>query len=98
MSKGGEAAAAKRALLLLLPNGNWRRTDRVEVYVAGTPFQGMSDESLRELVAQGLQFALAATPPSKYPRHRWTGADLAVDSMGLALAVHGLLPRAYLRF
>ena len=46
----------------------------------------------------GLQFALCATPPTVYPRHRWTGADIAVDSIGLACAVHDIMPRAFERY
>ena len=65
MSQHGEDAAAKRALLLFLPNGDWRRTDRIEVYTEGTHLHTLSDKDLRDLIAGGLQYAMCATPPAK---------------------------------
>ena len=33
-----------------------------------------------------------------YPRHRWTGADLAIDRCGLLESVHGLGSATYARY
>ena len=33
-----------------------------------------------------------------FPRHRWTGCDLACDKVGLLLSVHNVLHDSYLAF
>ena len=42
--------------------------------------------------------ALASRQPSVFPRHRWTGCDLACDEVGLLLSVHNVLHDSYLAF
>lgn len=34
----------------------------------------------------------------QYPRHRWAGADLSIDEIGLRASIHGLLLFAYQLF
>ena len=45
----------------------------------------------------GLITALAGTVFEVYPRHRWTGADRAIDRCGLWESAHGLGSATYAR-
>ena len=91
----GRCLLEKRSLLLLLPNGDWRQT-QIEMYV---PHGSEVTPAIAEdMVANGLVTALAGAQYDVYPRHRWTGADLAVDQCGLLEAVHRLGSGSYARF
>ena len=84
----------KVELLGRLPNGNLRRSDKIEVYVP----PGSSPEHLDRVhgdVATCLVMCLTGIAFRVYPRHRWLRADLAMDQVGLALAIHGLGIHAY---
>jgi hypothetical protein len=91
----GRNVIAKRALLLLLPNGDWR-SHQVEMYVASD--SAMTAEEAERLLANGLVTALAGHMFELYPRHRWCGADLAFDRCGLMEAVHNLGSGSYRQF
>lgn len=92
----GSQVAIKRLLLCLCPNGDWRHA-AVEYYPpAGQP-QRTEAEYCGHLAA-GLLAALCSSQPSTYPRSRWTGADLATDSLGIVEACHRLLSTSFLRF
>jgi len=94
----GPNLAFRKIVLAMLPNGDWSRRDRVEYYIvpgAGGPTER---PAICRLLCSGLISALCSSPPSLYPRHRWTGADVAVDDLGLLEAIHGLLSSTYRRF
>ena len=91
----GRSVLPRRVLLMLLPNGDWR-SRRIEVFVDDVS-QLSAAEAERQL-ANGLVAALAGSTFQVYPRHRWTGADVAFDRCGLLEAVHGLGAGAYRHF
>eukprot|EP00971_Amphidinium_carterae_P209432 4154427-Amphidinium_carterae.1 len=47
---------------------------------------------------RGLCFALMGKRPPIWARHRWTGADLCLQELGLLECIHHLLSRTYARF
>ena len=55
-------------------------------------------EAVAEFLCTGVVTALCANHPGIYPHHRWTGADLACDDLGLIESVHCLLSGTYIRF
>ena len=91
-SKGANAAL-KQYLLRRLPNGDWRRKDRIEVFVE--PGVDVDAVMLEKHVITALLLCLGGRNFRVYPRHRWLGCDLATDMVGLCLSVHGLAARAY---
>ena len=89
---GGGSASVRRALLDLLPQGNWKRRDVVEVY-AGV---GDVDElGLRVRAARGLAEALAHRVFRVYRRGRWTGREEALCDVGILDVCCGLLTPTY---
>ena len=76
--------------------GDWRNTKNVEIYVpVGTALDG---KLIRRNVTRVVSYCLLGRSFQDYPRHRWTGADLSIDQVGLCAAVHGLLVPAYGEF
>ena len=68
--------------------GDWRKKDKNEIYVpAGEHF-----EVTRSVTSATLAIlsAIAGSQPTTYPRHRWTGQDIAIDEVGLLLSVCGI--------
>ena len=84
----GSRIPEKHFLLTTLANGDWRKSDCVEVYVA--PGLKIDERTLLDGIVRGLVFALSHRCFMTFPRHRWTGCDLAIDQVGLALAIHNL--------
>ena len=91
----GSNVALKKYLLQRLPNGLWTRTDRVEVYVE--PGIEVDEPKLQRQVITALLICLCSRSFQTHPRHRWLGADIACDQIGLAESIHGLASAAYLR-
>lgn len=80
----------RRALLRLLPCGDWRKHDVVETYVH--PMAELPDrESYAEDIANSLTQGLAWHKFLVYPRHRWLGCEAAISQPTLLAACHGLL-------
>ena len=46
-------------------------------------------------LTSGLLTALLSSRPGLYPRHRWTGCDLATDDVGIVEACHSLPSTTY---
>ena len=92
----GRNAIAKRALLLLLPNGDWN-SRRPEMYVPSQQSQVTAAEAER-IMSNGLVTALAGSSFELYPRHRWCAADLAIDSSGILEVVRELGCGAYTHY
>ena len=86
--RGGNASS-RRVLLSLLPNGDWRCHDTVEVFVA--PGTVVDKAAIIRKVVQGLVQALAHRRFRVYARHRWTGSEESVSDIGILLVCHGLL-------
>ena len=42
--------------------------------------------------------AFTSHPPSMYPRHRWTGADIACDEIAVMEVAHRLFSTTFARF
>lgn len=96
---GGSFAAKRRSMLWMWCSGAWRNTERVEHHVDLTgPVWARTPEYISRMITEAIVGAMASKPPSTFKRHRWTGCDLAVDEVGLLVAVHGLLRDAYIAF
>ena len=95
---GGANALVKKVLLAGLPNGDWRNMEFVEYYPPPGVDASRDKDAIAELLSSGLCRALCEAKPSLWPRHRWCGADLSLDSIGRLEAIHGLLPATYPKF
>ena len=94
----GSGVITRRALLSLCPNGEWR-SSKVQFYLRHShQFSRAYSGAIVTHVANGLIVALAAASPHVYNRNRWTGADLAVDDIGIFECVHRLLSTSFARF
>lgn len=93
----GTKVAVRQLLLVLCPNGDWR-SPKVQFLVPHGQLGKVDKDAALEHVTTGLTIALAACQPDLYPRHRWTGADLAVDSLGILEGCHNLLSTTFRRF
>ena len=89
----GRRREIREHLLRQLPNGDWTQKNRIEVYVA--PEAGVNLQELEDQVVEGLVSALSGKLFTVYSQSRWLGADLAVDEVGLCMAVHSLAQAAY---
>lgn len=95
----GAHAAKRRMLLWSWLNGGWRNETEIHHWVdPREPRDERLVERISEKVVHGVISALASKPPSTFPRARWTGADLALDEIGLLACVHGLRRHSYLAF
>ena len=92
----GRNLAVKKVLLLLCPNGDWR-SEQVQFFLP-LGARAPPREAVAEFLCTGVVTALCANHPGIYPHHRWTGADLACDDLGLIESVHCLLSGTYIRF
>ena len=97
-SGGGKQLLAERMILSKLPNGDWRNRRQVEYYTSPDIPPPRSKVAISQLLEAGLCHVLAGKKPSLWARHRWTGADLAVEELGRLECVHGLLKPTYQRF
>ena len=80
----GGQKAVRRDLLLRYPNGNWRRTDKIEVYLPQA--QQKTQAEVHKDVKEALLMSLGSRAFRVYPRHRWLGADICMDQLGIILA------------
>ena len=97
----GYLVEVRKLLLIALPNGDWRQ-HQIEYYDNKARPVGVSEEVWKDALCKrligGLMCALVSTSPPMYPRHRWTGADLACDFLGIMEACHCLLSSTMRRF
>lgn len=94
----GSRVVERLVTLGMLPNGDWRCQHEVQLYVLPQVRKQVGDERLVELMVQGLLMATCTSAPKVYARHRWTGMDLCLDSLGRLAVIHNILPEAFLRF
>jgi hypothetical protein len=98
VSGDGDKRAITRSLLALLPNGDWTQDEFVDVYFELFGFLVIDLEAILDVVVDGLMAALFSSPAKLYVRHRWTGADVAVDEFSIMEAISRLLTHIYERF
>ena len=97
-SAGRKQSLSERLILAKLPNGDWRNRREVEYYIPDRLEPPRNKAAISQLLEAGLSYALVGKKPSVWARHRWTGADLAVEELGRLECVHGLLRPTYQRF
>jgi len=85
--QSGRKRSFRVTMLLRLLPGDWRNRSKVEYILQ----PGETCEKVTERVARGVSMILTATRFFQWPRHRWTGADVAVSQWGLMEAIHVLL-------
>eukprot|EP00971_Amphidinium_carterae_P352909 6492769-Amphidinium_carterae.7 len=96
-SSGTPHAMLSSLLLHRLPNGDWRHPEQVQHFMAEED-AGLSCAELADQMESGLCWVLARSQPHTYERHRWTGADLAVDHLSRLECVNKLFTHSYRRF
>ena len=94
----GRDVEQRKFVLKELPNGDWRDKSHVQVYLADEEFEKHSRADVANRLAKGLMSALTGRSFFVYPRHRWVGADIAVDEIGLLEACHGLASATYRQY
>eukprot|EP00971_Amphidinium_carterae_P195205 3873604-Amphidinium_carterae.2 len=95
----GANILTNQALLLSLPNGDWRVQDEVQVFLPlGMRQQPVNKTHISKVLTASLLFVLCSKKPSLFVRHRWTGADIAVDEIARLQGIHGLLQPVWKRF
>jgi hypothetical protein len=97
-SGNGCKVAMIRSLLAALPNGDWERLDRIEVYIDLLGLESATHEDLVDAISDSLVAALCPSSPKLYPRHRWRGAQVATDNIGVIEMVSRILTGAYKDF
>ena len=80
----------KIAFLLRLLPGDWRNRSAIEYVLA----PGEDPEAAKDFVAAGVSSTLVSRF-FEWPRHRWRGADLALNAFGLLESIHDLLSHTY---
>lgn len=88
----------RRALLQLLPSGDWRNRQQVEVYVHPSMVELPDKDAFATRIANSLSQGLAWHKFAIYPRHRWLGCEAAISQPTLLDACHGLLFPTYEKF
>eukprot|EP00971_Amphidinium_carterae_P036791 723405-Amphidinium_carterae.1 len=95
---GSSNALLHRYLLSALPNGDWRCTSEVQVFLPIHLQHTVVKTRLVATLTDGLLMALTSRKPSLFVRHRWSGCDQAVNELSILEACHGLLSACYARF
>ncbi|CAK0822181.1 unnamed protein product, partial [Prorocentrum cordatum] len=72
-----------------------RNRDYVEVCVPHGLVTDIDVAAVASVIENGLSFALVSAKPSVWPRHRWTGSEIAIDFWGRLEAMHGLASATY---
>ena len=92
----GAGVVTRRVLLTLGPNGDWRSAN-VQFHLPWRYHGVWSADDAIDFVTDGIMVALCSVAPRLYPRHRWVGADLALDDLGVFEGCHRLLSSTYVR-
>jgi len=87
----------RRMSLIMLPNGDWTRRDRVEVWVPAH-IDGVDEAQVLAAVTRSLEDVLCSSRFTIYPRHRWTNGDVAFSEFCLLEGIHGLASATYPAF
>eukprot|EP00971_Amphidinium_carterae_P286096 5680770-Amphidinium_carterae.1 len=81
-------------VLLTVLNGDWRNESCIEYYTNTTSSLSQKQAACSAVSAALIQ-AYASCKPPIYPRHRWTGADAAIDWVASFQSCHGLFHHVY---
>ena len=90
----GTRLAERNFLFKSICRGDWRRSDRLELYVPPGLEVDLAEQ--RRLMEKALLMTIAQRNFATFPKHRWLGADAALDQVALAFAVHNLGAEAFL--
>ena len=93
----GTNLAVKRTLLQILPNGDWRAA-KIQFYPDAATDDLKDVNTIAEKMCTGLVNGLCSRNLTVYQRHRWVGADMAIDDVGIIESCHQLLSSTYRRF
>eukprot|EP00971_Amphidinium_carterae_P175668 3481791-Amphidinium_carterae.2 len=96
-SSGAPHSMVSSMLLSRLPNGDWRHSEQVQHLVTKAD-AGLSRVELAKVMEAGLCWVFSGCQPHTYERHRWTGADVAVDHLSRMECVNKLFTHTYRRF
>ena len=83
----GNFPKADALLLQELFNGDWSVRSEIQDYCVGCC--ASTEETLRRILQDGVRL-IAGAAPQKFPRHQWTGSDVAVDWYGRLQCLHGI--------
>lgn len=91
----GGGLALRRALLAVLPNGDWTNQNEVEVYLNQQQADVADFNRLASDIASALVAAMLQRKIRVFTRNRWLGQEEAVCDVSLLETVHGLFSAAY---
>ena len=93
-------SAVKHAMVCILPNGDWRKVDRVEFYVpfGVTDLSKIDKNAVAQFFAVGFIKAFVSEQFNVCALHHWTGYDVAMDQQAGMVACHGLMRRCIRRY
>jgi len=95
----GSFAARRRMMLWLWCNGEWRNPDAIEHHIDPRSAPEHREPAyICKMIVEAVVGSMATRAPKLFPRHRWTGSDIATDEIGLMLCVHNILHDAYAAF
>ena len=93
-ARSGSRQAEKVYLLQEVLTGNWNRTTVLEVYIPAGPV--IAEADVGRAVLQACLAVLSHRTMVTFPRHRWLGADRALDQLSMAGCLHNLGFEAFL--
>eukprot|EP00971_Amphidinium_carterae_P146548 2904746-Amphidinium_carterae.3 len=94
----GSKVLQHKLLAARLPNGDWQRRDELQIYLPLHLKDKVSKIAVSKRVESAITSLAASQRPHLFARHRWTGADLAVEELGRLEGLCGLLGSAFRRF
>lgn len=83
----------RRATILALANGDWRRRGTFEHHCWGCC---RNEAHCVQKLATTFVACVASCAPPSWPESRWTGFDLSIEWQGLLEAIHGALSCAFM--
>lgn len=97
---GGSGRQVVQTLIALhmLPNGDWRDSEYICIFVSPAIRGASEDERLKQLVVFGIEHVMTSSRLPLYSRARWTGFDLSLDWLGKLSLCHNLLRETYQKF
>ena len=77
-------------LMLMVFNGDWRETSHIPFYTGQVDGMPHTPHEVLSLMKVVITTVALTSPPSTWPRHRWTGAEKPVKKRGLLQSLHGV--------
>eukprot|EP00971_Amphidinium_carterae_P068171 1349634-Amphidinium_carterae.1 len=97
MYGGGSKSLSQMVLLAYLPNGDWR-SHHIEHLLPASSSGSYDKSGIASTMEEGICQALVGRRPKVWPRHRWTGSEIATEELTLMECIHKLLSTSYVRF